>query len=85
MNDKKEILHEYDDVFFWLALVGIQDLQMLGEIQNDAISTTAKHFNLSFDYVKSLVADIQFQYSVDEEPIVRFFHEYLRKIRDSRQ
>ena len=85
MGNKKEILHEYDDVFFWLAMVGFQDLQKLGEIQNDAISVTAKHFNQSFDYVKSLVAEIQFQYSDDEEPLVRFFHEYLRKIRDSRQ
>ena len=85
MSDKKEILHEYDDVFIWLASIGLQDIFKLEKIKNDAINVTAKHFNLSFDYVKSLVADIQFQYSAEEEPIARFFHEYLRKIRDSLQ
>lgn len=85
MSDKKEILDEYMDVIIWLATLGLQDILKLQKIQEDAISITAKHFNQSFEYVKSLVAEFQFQYSKDEEPIARFFHEYLRKIRDSHQ
>ena len=85
MDNKKEILHEYDDVISWLAELSIKDFDLFSEIQEKAISATVQDSNQSFDYVRSLVAEIQFQYSDDEEPIVRFFHEYLRKIRDSRQ
>ena len=85
MSYKKEILREYDDIISWLAEISVKNFDLFNEIQDDAISVTAKHFSQSFDYVESLVAETQFQYSADEEPIVRFFHEYLRKIRDSNQ
>ncbi len=85
MDDRKEILHEYNDVFLWLASIGLQDILLMDAIKNDAINATVKQFNLTYEYVNSLVAKRQFRYSIAEEPIVRFFHEYLRSIRDSHQ
>ena len=49
------------------------------------IHVTADHFGISHEDVRKLVGDTKFQYNTAELPTVKFFHEYLRKILDSRQ
>ena len=85
MSNKKEILQEYTDVHLWLLKIGMDDPFSMQAIHNNAVYVTAKELNQSFDYVNSLISGLEFRYSDEEEPIVRFYHEYLRKIRDSPQ
>lgn len=80
-----EILQNYNDVFIWLALLGMQDFSRFQFVVEDAMTVTAKNFNMSYQQVKALVGETKFRYSESDLPIVIFFHEYLRKVRDSKQ
>jgi hypothetical protein len=82
MSKKNEILHEFNDVHIWLLSLGIKDISLLDSVTKDAIQKTSEYFNISYEKVRTLVAEITFQYTDDEIPVVIFFHEYLRKIRD---
>ncbi|MDE3058143.1 MAG: hypothetical protein KGJ59_09335 [Bacteroidota bacterium] len=83
MKEDIEILQNYNDVFVWLAVLGMQDFFLFKQVVEDAMAFTAKNFNMTYEQVKALVGETKFRYSESELPIVVFFHEYLRKVRDS--
>jgi hypothetical protein len=83
MKKKYDPMSEYADVIFWALKVGLKDLFELGRIQSLAILKTAKHFKKTYGEVKSLFAGTQFEYPESETPMVKFFYECLRTIRDS--
>lgn len=79
---KKDFLRQYDDVSLWLQSL---DPEVRDKIIIDAINKTATHFNEPQHHVKYLLGDQLFWYSNEDIPFATFYHEHLRKIRDSHQ
>jgi hypothetical protein len=85
MSEQKELPFDFSDVDLWLANLGIQDIFLMNDVLQKAIIATANKFNISLDYANSLFKSTRFRYTDEEMPIAIFYHEYLRKIRDSHQ
>jgi hypothetical protein len=79
------ILPQYLDVYTWLLDMAFHFNTKFIEMIALAIKETANHFNLPYNEIEELVTRRELAQSKEEVPIVTFYLEYLRKIRDSHQ
>ena len=82
-EEKLNLLPNYLDVQTWLLKLGMQDNLKLLEITHKAINKTAEQFNIPYEKVEELIQRRELAQSKEEVPIVIFYFEYFRKIRDS--
>lgn len=85
MLTQNDLPDSYLDVAVWLVELAKTDPMLFFETQYNAITETSKEFNVSFDKVKSIFVRRDSTYNETDIPLAIFYHEYLRKIRDSLQ
>jgi len=85
MEERFEILHKFTDVHIWLLSLAHSENPLFGEATEQATIATTQHFNIPYSQINELITGTKFRYTKDEIPIVEFYFEHIRKIRDSHQ
>lgn len=83
-EEKYNPFNDYSDVIEWLADIAAADFIRANSILEDPFTATGRAFGLTAEGVENLVNRSRFEFPSGEKPIVVFYNEHLRRIRDFR-